>query len=67
MGLVPTLDKKATIKKVREFFSEDEYYPLLTRKTKIWKINSFSEMAGISRNTNFGFNRTVKIKRVSYL
>ena len=60
MGLVPTLDKKATIKKVREFFSEDEYYPTIKRRAGEYGLKSPQmDITGI-RGSRFG-NSTEKM------
>lgn len=60
MGLVPTLDKKATIKKVREFFSENEYYPTIKRRAGEYGLKSPQmDITGI-RGSRFG-NSTEKM------
>lgn len=54
MVLVPTLDKKATIAKVREFFSEDKYYPTIKRRSGEYGLKSpVMDTTGI-RGSRFG-------------
>ena len=60
MGLVPTLDKEATIAKVREFFSEDKYYPTIKRRSGEYGLKSPQmDVTGI-RGSRFG-NSTEKM------
>lgn len=40
MGLIPEIDKTKTIQNVRDFFSEDKYYPTIKRRSGEYGLKS---------------------------
>lgn len=54
MGLIPEIDKTKTIQNVRDFFSEDKYYPTIKRRSGEYGLKSPQmDITGIS-GSRFG-------------
>lgn len=54
MGLIPEIDKTETIQNVRDFFSEDKYYPTIKRRSGEYGLKSPQmDITGIS-GSRFG-------------
>ena len=54
MGLIPEIDKTETIQNVRDFFSEDKYYPTIKRRSGEYGLKSPQmDVTGIS-GSRFG-------------
>ena len=54
MGLVPEIDKEATIQRVHDFFYKDKYYPTIKRRSGSYGLKSPAMDATGVRGSRFG-------------